>query len=373
MKSKSLAGGRKEKIFPVAALLLVSIILSGACTRNVYVPVLMPAPVDIGAHIQTVAVVDRTTPGEGAGSKQGESQSARQSSLHREASQKAVEGLVRTLEVSPKYTAVTRTAERLTTPAEKGSWPPPLSWTEIESLAERYDSDVVLVLETFDTDFMITDGGIMSASTGTPRSVSNAGDGSRSRDRGGSDLSGSRVRAGGMAGIKLGFRVYDPVNRSIADEFMFNHYARWEAQGNPLQMVVGGIIDHRMAVIDASYESGAIYGERISPLWITLERDFFTKGGRNTDFNTGVRRATVNDWEGARQAWNISADDPKRKTAGRSAYNLALMHEIDGDLDLALEWARYSYSDYRIRRARDYAQRLEVRIRERQIAGEQFR
>lgn len=338
-----------------------------------YVPVLMPAPIDIGTHINKIAVVDRTTPGDGADSKPGEGQSSRQSGLQREASQKAVEGLVRTLEASPKYTNVTRSAERLTTPVSKGQWPPPLSWAEVERLAARYDSDAVLVLEAFDTDFMITDGGIMSASTGNQRSPDGGDEVSRGSDRAGRDFPRSRVRAGGTAGIKLGFRVYDPHLRAISDEFMFNHHARWEAEGNPLQLVVGGIIDHRMAVIDASYESGAIYGERISPLWITIERDFFTKGGRNADFNTGVRRATVNDWQAAKQAWHISVDARKRKTAGRSAYNLALMYEIEGDLDLALEWARYSYSEYRIKRARDYARKLEVRIRERQIAGEQLR
>lgn len=212
----------------------------------------------------------------------------------------------------------------------------------------------------------------MSASSGNPRSVSSPGDVPRRGGSASGDIPRSRVRAGGVVGIKLGFRLYDPVNRSVADEFMFNHHSRWEAQGNPVQMIIGGIIDHRVAVIDASFESGVIYGERISPLWVTLERDFFTKGGSNTDFKTGVRRATVNDWEGAMNSWHLSVDSGRRKTSGRSAYNLALMYEIEGDLDKALEWARYSYSDYRIRRARDYAHKLENRIRASQIAGEQL-
>ncbi len=373
MNPKLFNGRRLEGILPVAALLLASVLLSGACTRNVFVPVLVSAPVDVGEHINTIAVVDRTTPGDSGDNPSGEKQSARQSGLHREASQRAVEGLVRTLEQSPKYSSVTRTAERLTTPVTMGQWPPPLSWTEIEGLAARYNSDAVLVLEAFDTDFMITDGGIMSVPSGNPRRVSSPADVSRSRSGTSGDIPRSRVRAGGVVGIKLGFRLYDPVNRSVADEFMFNHHARWEAQGNPVQMVVGGIIDHRNAVIDASFESGVIYGERISPLWITLNRDFFTRGRGDIDFNTGVRRATVNDWEGAMDAWYRSVDSDKRKTAGRSAYNLALMHEIEGDLERALEWARYSYSDYRIKRARNYAAMLEIRIAEQQIAGEQLR
>ncbi|MFO7923177.1 MAG: DUF6340 family protein [Bacteroidales bacterium] len=354
MKTELTFSGKNKTAFTAKGLLIVVILVFSACSRTVYVPVLEPAPVDIGSHIKTVAVVNRTTP-ENPDEVAVESVlTGSMPGLNREAAQRAIEGMVRTLESSPRYSVI-RTAERLTTPEIPGNWPPPVSWSEVESLISRYKSDAILVLESFDSDFIVTKGAVSNPSA-----------------KGGLIL-GRKFYAEGVAGIKLGFRIYDLQYKTIADEYMFDHHQRWQSEGNALQMVVGGLIDHRQAVNEASFQSGIIYAERISPRWIRLNRDFFTRGRGDPDFKVGVRRATVNDWEGAREAWHKSVNSRKRKTAGRSAYNLALMYEIAGELDVAREWAQYSYSDYGIRKARKYLYKLERRIRIQRIAEEQFR
>ncbi len=337
-----------------SGLLLIVIIVFGSCTRTVYVPVLQSAPVNIGSHIQVIAVVDRTTPEKPDEQNIGSVLTGSRPELNREAAQRAIDGLVRSLESSNRYDVI-RTAERLTTPASRGNWPSPLSWEEVEAIALKYNSDAVLVLESFSSEFIPTDGATSGPASG----------------RG--EILGRRFFVGGVAGVKLGFRIYDPQYMAISDEFMFDHKSRWEAEGNAIQMVVGGMIDYRQAVNEAGLQSGIIYAERISPRWLRLNREFFTKGRWNRDFKVGVRRATVNDWEGAREAWHESANSRRRKVAGRSAYNLALMYEILGELDVAREWAQYSYTDYGIRKARSYVRKLENRIRQQRIAEEQFR
>ncbi len=341
--------------FPATKLIFLTILIFSSCMRSVYVPVLQPAPVHLGSHIRTIAVVDRATP-ENDTVTVVDVLTGSISNINREASQRAVDGLVRSLANSPGFNVI-RTAERLTTPAPRGNWPPPLGWAEVEALAARYDSDAILVLESFDSDFIVTDG----ATKLPPRS-----------EGGGGEILRRRFYVEGMAGVKLGFRIYDLQQKSIADEYMFNHNSRVEVEGNALQMVVGGLIDHRQAVNDASFRSGRVYADRISPQWLRLNRDFFTKGRRNRDFKVGVRRATVNDWEGAREAWHESAKARRRKTAGRSAYNLALMYEIAGELELAREWAQHSYTDYGIKKARQYVYKLDRRIRNQRIAEQQI-
>ncbi len=355
MKLKSVYQVKSKLKIPAAGLLLITILAFCACSRTVYVPVLKPAPVDVGSHIQSIAVVDRATPEKPEEAVVGNILTGSMPGLNREAAQRAIDGLVRNLDNSSRYVVI-RTAERLTTPAPRGNWPPPLSWSEIESLAATYNTDAILVLESFDSDFIVTEG----SSAVTPRSE-------------GGPVLRRKFYAEGVAGIKLGFRLYDLQQKAISDEYMFNHNARWQAEGNALQMVVGGLIDHRQAVNEASLQSGIIYADRISPKWIRLNRDFFTKGRGNRDFKIGVRRATVNNWEGAREAWHESVNSRRRKTAGRSAYNLALMYEIAGELDIAREWAQHSYTDYGIRKARSYVSKLERRIREERITEGQLR
>lgn len=354
MNCELVSSWKKRSGFPVKGLLLIVFIVFSSCTRTVYVPVMQPAPVDVGSHIQTVAIVDRSVP-EITEEQDTESVLTRvRPELNREAAQRAIDGLARTMESSNRYDVI-RTAERMTASAIRGNWPSPLSWDEIETLAANYDSDAVIVLESFDSQFIPTDGATAGPAPGM------------------GEILGRRFMVGGVAGIKLGFRLYDPQYKTIADEFMFDHKSRWEAEGNAIQMVVGGMIDYRQAVNEAGLQSGIIYAERISPLWLRLNREFFTKGRGNRDFKTGVRRATVNDWEGARQAWHESVNSRRRKVAGRSAFNLALMYEILGELDVAKEWAQYSYTDYGIRKARSYVLELERRIREQIIAEEQLR
>jgi hypothetical protein len=337
---------------PVTGLLLILVLGSASCMRTVYVPTLKPAPVHLGSHIRNIAVVDRATP-ENDSLTVVDVLTANIPNLNREASQKAVDGLVLSLDRSPGYN-VLRTAERLTTSAVRGNWPPPLSWNEVEELAEKYDSDAIIVLESFNSEFILTDG-----ATSLPPKP----------EGGGGEILRRRFYVEGIAGVKLGFRVYDLQTKSIADEYMFNHNSRVKVEGNAFQMVAGGLIDHRQAVNEAGFNSGRIYADRISPQWLRLNRDFFTKGRGNRDFKIGVRRATVNDWDGAREAWHRSVESRRRKTAGRSAYNLALMYEIAGDLDLAREWAQHSYTDYRIKKARKYVYKLDRRIREQRITA----
>jgi hypothetical protein len=338
-----------------AIFFLFLFIIFGACTRTVYVPVLRPAVVDVGQHIKSIAIVDRTTPEKPAARAIESVLTGSLPGLDREAAQRSIDGLYRTLQNSSRYNII-RTADRLTSPALRGNWPPPLSWSEVESLSAKYQSDAILVLESFDSDFIVTNG---------TRSVKSTKDGE--------EVARREFYAEGLARVKLGFRLYDLQNMAIADEFMFNHNARWEASGNALQIVMGRLIDHRQAVNDAGFQSGAIYAERISQSWIRVNRDFFTKGRFNPDFKIGARRATVNDWSGAMEAWHRSVQSRNRKTAGRSAYNLALMYEIEGDLYTAREWAQRAFTDYRLKKARKYVSALERRIRTQRLAEEQLR
>ena len=40
---------------------------------------------------------------------------------------------------------------------------------------------------------------------------------------------------------------------------------------------------------------------------------------------------------------------PNGKLAGRACYNMAIIAEINGDLDGAIQWAQKSYENYNIR------------------------
>ena len=54
-------------------------------------------------------------------------------------------------------------------------------------------------------------------------------------------------------------------------------------------------------------------------------------------------------------------NNSSRKIAGRAAYNMAIINEINGDIDSALKWAQKSYEDSNNKLALDYVRILENR------------
>ena len=319
-----------------------------SCTRTVYVPVQRPAQVYVDQSVQRLALIDRSETERNAVNITEGIITGTLPGLDEEASQAAMNGLASSLQEYQRFQVV-RTSEQLKSPVTlPGQWPSILDWNHVEQLCRKYDVDGLLILEAFDSNFIVTDGS---------REVEKKEEEGRVR----------KVReyyAEGVATVTLGFRFYHPASRTVIDEHRYSRNRKWEAKGNLLQLAMTNLIDHREAVMQVSAQSGSLYATRISPHWYRANRSFFTKGKRDANFDIGVRRATVNDWTGAMEAWERSASSSKRKTAGRSYYNLALMYEIQGDLETALTHAQKAYTDSGVKQARSYSNILRRRIQD---------
>ena len=62
--------------------------------------------------------------------------------------------------------------------------------------------------------------------------------------------------------------------------------------------------------------------------------------------------------------WLDIVEKTDYKTAGKTAYNLALAYEVIGDLQIAKDWAQRAYTQYNVKKARDYSAILQRRIYE---------
>ena len=128
---------------------------------------------------------------------------------------------------------------------------------------------------------------------------------------------------------------------------------------NPLK-AVEAIMGRKEAVLQSSTTIGSNYSTRVLPYTIRVSRDYYVRG---TDkFKTAKRRAQTGNWDGAAELWNEEVDNPKRKIAGRATYNMAIINEINGDLNKAIEWASISYTDYKNKLALSYINVLKRRI-----------
>lgn len=159
--------------------------------------------------------------------------------------------------------------------------------------------------------------------------------------------------------VKTGWRIYDPKNRWVRDEFWLRDVHRTSGSGINPAKALGTLMKRGQAVQQLSTQIGRFYAGRVRDQRFRVWRNYFNKGSRKLKIAT--RRSEVGDWDGAAELWLEETKSPKRKVAGRACYNMAIYAEINGDLQGAIDWAQKAYADYGNRQALDYANILRNR------------
>jgi hypothetical protein len=129
------------------------------------------------------------------------------------------------------------------------------------------------------------------------------------------------------------------------------------------------LIGRKEAVTDVSIKAGEAYAARILPCWIRVSRDYFVAGNEN--FVTAKRKAQSGNWDGAAEIWSQETKNTDGRIAGRACYNMAIISEINGDLDGAIQWAQKSYENYNIHLALNYLNILKYRQSQNEILKSQ--
>ena len=312
--------------------------------------ILAPAPVNIPPYIKWLAIVDRSIPEDFDKSQLESILSLEGKNQDQLASQIAIGGLFEVLKNSSRYEVI-RTSEAFIGSGPENKFPEPLDWATIEELCSKYKVDAIIALETFDSDFIITNGRIDLNKL--------------------SEMS-SPFYAQGVATVKLGFRMYDPQEKSIIDQFHFSESANWEAGGASILNAVDQLINKDAAIKEVSHFGGSIYGERITPTWYKVSREYFRKSKKDDDLAEGARMMEANDWDRALEALLRAEKNGHKKTKGKAAHNLAVVYEILGDLEKANDWAATAWGKYKNKGSKDYGYILTRRIKEQKYLQQQL-
>ncbi|MBD3626531.1 DUF6340 family protein [Cyclobacterium sp.] len=345
--------------------LLIVIILSGffsiffSCTKNVSLTRLVPAEINVPNHVQRLLIVDRTQP---------ESQGVAiiEGILTGEAPFEVKNGIDATLatiqqelNTSPRYEVI-RARERLKGGLFAQTFPQPLSWEQIESLCRNYEADGVLTLEKFSSDFVVTEKKV------TIKKEVGSGNDAKTIEVPG-------IQAEGVASVQVGFRLYDPQNRNIVDQGDFGKTNLWSAEAETKTQALALLIDKVQATRYVGQLAGAAYARRVAPMYLNINRSFYAKSKKNPALSLGARYAEVNEWENAIQAWEEGLSLPSdAKTSGKLCYNVALGHEVLGDLLSAKDWAGKAYTLYGFKGGRTYARELDQRMLEEEMVRQQL-
>lgn len=338
------------------AILAVFILGTTQCakTRTVTVNTIRPADIEIPADIKKLLIVDRTIPDKSMlnileGVLTGELPEEDKASV-----QFLTNAMRAELATSPRF-EIKLATERLNGNSLTSAFPEALSWDQIQTLSEKYDVDAVIAVEIFDTDFIITNGTRVKKVTenGVERNV-------------------DEYYAQGVNNLKMGLRMYNPKTKEILDQQVLTEKGTWDAAAASKAGALLALIDKSDATHQLSSRIGADYAYRVSPMNVTLTRSFRGKSRKTPALERGSRLADVGKWKEAIDVWTTGIATAKEKDQGYLSYNIAVAHEILGNMDEARGWASKSYTEYGNKAGNLYLTLLDLRLENEQKAQRQI-
>jgi len=335
--------------YPIRLLapFLLLALLTG-CMKSTTLTVLQPAQFKVPDHITKIAVVDRSKPSSGwlnvlEGLFSGEA-----IGQDRQSRAEAVRGLTDALQRTPRFRVIPTGIEMEGTEAG-GSLPPPLPWAEVERICADHSADALVAIESFDTD----------NNTSTQRHTSTK------KNKDGTTTIVENFESAMRTDVRMGWRFYDPNGKVIFDEIVTDDFLKNTGYGTTERAALSNLPSQVSVTRKVSFLVGQEYGMRIAPVYIQVKREYYHKAkGFQTEMQEAYHFTENGNWDRAADIWKkieaTATDNPK--AAGRAAYNMAVMAEVKGNLDIALQWAETAWTKYGNSKARSY---IEI-IRQRQ-------
>jgi hypothetical protein len=317
--------------------------------------VLEPAPVTLSSNVKNIAVINRSVAEQKSRALDVIDKvfTLEGANLDKLGSQATSESLVDELDASKRFNEVKLLKYDGKGTNNPSGYPSPLDWTSVQDICKENNADVLFSLELFDTDSKIAYAA-HPVKINTPLG----------------NVPAIHQEATMTTSVKAGWRIYDPYNKMILDESAVARQLVYRGRGIDPTLAAKALIERKEAVRQVGAKAGAAYAYSVIPVWLRVSREYYVRGSNN--FKIARRKAESGNWNGAAEIWNDETKAGKRKVAGRACYNMAIISEINGRLDEAIQWAQKSYEDYNVKMALRYIRVLEDRkIRNRILEQQQ--
>ncbi len=327
-------------------LTISGILFSCSSTNYLTMNATQPAPVFIPASLQKIGVIDRSLPVDKNKSLDDIDKllTAEGKNLDKDGAHSAVLGLYDELIHNNRFSEITLIENANLKSPGLGVFPAAIPWEKVEEICKDNNVDVLFVLCFFDTDTKVFYNA-KAVQIANPFGLT---------------IPAIEHEATMTTYIKTGWRIYDPKDKYILDEFVYNDNVVQFGRGINPMIALKQIANRKEAVQQTSNNIGHAYATRVLPYTIRVSRDYYVRGSNN--FVIAKRRAQTGNWDSAAELWFKEVSNPNMKVAGRACYNMAIINEINGDLPKAIEWASKAYTDYNNKLALQYIKILKNRM-----------
>ena len=329
-------------------LLFILLIVSTSCgsKKSISANITKPAIVSLDTSLKKIGIINRSIVSEENGilDKLDKILSIEGANLDKEGANQAVLALKNELSKNIKFTQVKLVEVNVSNNPGGSVFPAPYSWDRVSQICAANNVDALFVLSLYDTDANATYDTFNTKVKG-PLDV---------------DIPAVHHSVRIVTDIKTGWRIYDPLNKVIADELPINTKTTTTGRGvNPVKAIEAAK-NRKQSVLQISQQIAKDYASRLLPYKDNIYRKYYTSDTPN--FEKGRRYVETGQWEKAAELWQQETNNPDGEIAGQACYNMAFYNEIKGDFTKALEWVNKSYAEYGNKQALKYKEDLEERI-----------
>lgn len=341
----------------LSILLVASLTFACSTTKELSLVVSEPSPVTITNEIKTIGIIDATKPSlEKRKKKVGLAEVAVQDEkwLRINGTEASMEGLFDALLKDNRIDKVVliqraNIAQSLSDESLNAD-----TWQEIDALCAELGVDAIFALAHFEVDTKLK----VKKTNVTQNDLLRM-----QQLRRGQEITMETL-------IENGWRIFDPNNKVLLDEIVTNDAMVTTSKGSNVYKAFENMGNRRQNAIAFSKKTGVSYGKRLWPTERLLKRKYFAKGNPDlTKTNELIEKGNIAQ---AIQKLKHLVTKTNATIGSRASYNLAVLHEYQGNLAKAIQWTEKSIAIKRNGFNTTYLKNLQKRQTKNLLAQQQF-
>jgi len=332
-------------------LLLLLIIVSCSTTRNVDIKTMGPAPVSLSNTIKRVGIIGGKVHLSEAKEQTGLNQliSRENEQLAIKARNAAINGLYNQLASDRRFDTIILMEDIVQNEDDLNIQGDYLNWGTVEALCQKYKVDAIFSMAYYDSDTRVS----LKKTTMEQLNLL------RVKEK----VAAHQITLETL--IENGWRIYDPSNKLLIDEFTFNNQIVSTAKGLDPYEALQAIEDRAKNIVEQSKQTGSSYGARLQPYEHSITRAYYVKC--TPVFEQAEIYTSSGDWESAADLWKKETENADPKISSKACYNLAILNERNNNLTAAMDWAIRAYSQYQSKIIEAYIEALKDRQQQNEL------
>jgi hypothetical protein len=154
------------------------------------------------------------------------------------------------------------------------------------------------------------------------------------------------------------FRVYQPGRKALVKEIAVSDTIYWESSDTKLDQLLSKLPTVKKAMINGAIKVALDLDSKISPTWVPEKRGYFLFRPKD---DLGEKYMKENKLDEAARFWGEMEKSTNKNIRSKAEYNLALLNELNGDIDRAIEYGLKSFHTYYRFQTETYLKKLEAR------------